>query len=171
MRFSFRSLARLTTLLVALAPVTALAEGPARPLAKWIAPALQDRSGRIPFLVPIPPGTTAEALGLYEVAPGVAAARLDPEALALFGDTNPDLPLFAGPPKRLLLDQSVPSTGAPVFRAAAGGIDGSGAIVGIVDTGIDLTHPAFLDKNGKTRVAWLLTWGNPAGLHPEIEEA
>ena len=38
------------------------------------------------------------------------------------------------------------------------GLDGSGAAIGIADTGIDVTHADFLDAQGHTRVAWLLTF-------------
>ncbi|MCH2108372.1 MAG: S8 family serine peptidase [Polyangiaceae bacterium] len=51
------------------------------------------------------------------------------------------------------------------------GLDGPGAIVGVVATGIDVAHPDFLDSAGKSRVAWLLALGrSPAELHPELEE-
>ena len=40
---------------------------------------------------------------------------------------------------------------APLSQA----YDGSGVIVGIIDTGIDITHGDFLDGLGKTRILWL----------------
>lgn len=33
--------------------------------------------------------------------------------------------------------------------------DGTGVIFGLIDTGIDFTHPDFKDSSGKTRVKWL----------------
>ncbi|MBS1647575.1 MAG: S8 family peptidase [Bacteroidetes bacterium] len=33
--------------------------------------------------------------------------------------------------------------------------DGSGTIFGLIDTGIDYTHPDFKDSTGKTRILWL----------------
>lgn len=35
------------------------------------------------------------------------------------------------------------------------GYDGSGVIVGVIDSGIDFTHPDFLDSLGNTRVLWV----------------
>ena len=151
-------------------PAAAFAEAPARPLVRLLGGALADETGRVPILATLPDGASAESVGLVEVAPGIGAIRLDPSEVEAFGDEHPELALFAGPPKRALLDVSVPSTGAPVFRKQTGS-DGHGAIVGIVDTGIDLTHPAFFDGTGHTRVAWLLTAGMPRGLHPDVEAA
>ena len=59
-------------------------------------------------------------------------------------------------------------THVDVFRAATG-LTGQGAIVGVVDTGLDVRHPDFLTKDGHTRVAWLLSAGMPKGLHPDLE--
>ena len=49
-------------------------------------------------------------------------------------------------------------------------VDGTGAVVGIADTGVDVTHPDFLDAQGHTRVAWLLDLSSaPIGKHPDLE--
>jgi len=46
------------------------------------------------------------------------------------------------------------------------GYDGSGVIVGIVDSGIDLNHPAFLDENGESRVMYVWDQADDAGPNP-----
>jgi subtilisin family serine protease len=58
------------------------------------------------------------------------------------------------------LDISVPETRASLLRGGVPpewtGITGKDVIIGIVDSGIDLTHPDFKDETGKTRILYLL---------------
>jgi subtilisin family serine protease len=58
------------------------------------------------------------------------------------------------------LDISVPETRAALLRggipSARTGVTGKDVIIGIVDSGIDLTHPDFKDETGKTRILYLL---------------
>lgn len=42
------------------------------------------------------------------------------------------------------------------------GYDGSGVIMGIIDTGIDFTHPDFQDSTGQTRILWI--WDHNLGV-------
>ncbi len=54
--------------------------------------------------------------------------------------------------------------------ASTFGLKGKGAVVGIVDTGADVHHPALRDENGKTRIKWMLLYGqHPRGSHKELE--
>lgn len=53
------------------------------------------------------------------------------------------------------LDASVPTTGAQYLRGAGpgfAGLNGSGVIVGIVDSGVDYQHGDFRDSTGATRL-------------------
>jgi subtilisin family serine protease len=58
-------------------------------------------------------------------------------------------------PHRVLLSESIPEVGADLVHRGDGvgiGRDGRGVMVGIIDTGIDLTHPDFLDAEQRSRV-------------------
>jgi hypothetical protein len=134
-------------------------------------------------LVRLPPGQPASALGLREVAPGIARLWDTPTGLIAFGQAHPELPIEVAPRMRLLLDAAtslvrVPKSARLEREVAASGappstvLDGTGAVVGIADTGVDVTHPDFLDATGRTRVAWLLDLGAPPrGVWPALEQA
>lgn len=178
-RRSSRPLASIAVLsLLSLTSSAALAEPLAPRLTRLLdAPGRRhpfaDRSGRIPITIPLPAGVTAASLGLFGVAPGVGSARLSPTEITLFAAAHPGLGISMAPPRRPLLDVSDHWTRLAPFRAAVEPQSkgrGKGVAIGIIDTGIDVRHPDFLDENGKTRVAWLLTGGAPVGLHPELEE-
>jgi len=53
------------------------------------------------------------------------------------------------------LDVSVPDTGANQVWASSPGYTGKGVIVGVIDTGIDWSHPDFLGKDGKSRISYI----------------
>ncbi len=58
-----------------------------------------------------------------------------------------------------LNDLSVPDTGAPLVHSQ--GVRGEGVIVGLIDSGIDWTHPDFGDEQGGTRIKALLDLSDP----------
>jgi subtilisin family serine protease len=63
-------------------------------------------------------------------------------------------------------DPGVVSVRAPRTRTRLG-VTGKGVMLGIVDTGIDWTHPDFLDSEGKTRIAAILDMSDdPDSLGP-----
>ncbi len=81
---------------------------------------------------------------------------------------------------RKLLDQSVPAIGTDRILRGSGldsAYTGKGVIIGVVDTGIDFNHKAFLNDDGSTRLLALwdqtveLTDGSrrPEGLHYGLE--
>ena len=130
-----------------------------------------DTSGRIAVSVQLPPGVDARSFGLLPVAPGVGTIRLKPSAIDQFGKTHPDWGLVVSPPLMPLLDVSGTWTHVGEFRAATALGTGKGVVVGVIDTGIDVTHPDFRDIEGRSRIAWLLQGGRPpAGLHPDLEQ-
>lgn len=152
------------------------ADVPARSLVRLLhAPTkrhpLADASGRIAVTVHVPPGVDAQSLGLLPLARGVGTIRLTPAEVETFGKTHPDLALAVSPPLQPLLDVSGTWTHVPEFRKATGLGTGKGIVIGVVDTGIDVTHPDFRDASGKSRIAWMIQGGRqPAGLHPELED-
>jgi len=71
---------------------------------------------------------------------------------------------------RPLLDMSAPLVHAPEVHEVFA-VTGSGVIVGIVDTGIDLTHADFRFPDGRTRIRYLLDLSAPpAGYVPDLEQ-
>jgi subtilisin family serine protease len=156
------------------------ADVPAAPLTRLLRPRLgrhplADRRGRIPMLVPLPSGADARSLGLLPVAPGFGAIRLAPGDVGSYAATHPGLSLLTGPPRQPLLDRSKRWTRLDQYQEASQleGVqsDGAGVIIGIVDTGVDVSHPDFRDADGKTRVAWMLQAGAPRGLQKPLEDA
>lgn len=73
------------------------------------------------------------------------------------------------PPLHLLLDRARTSLALPLaVRAGAG--SGQGALIGIVDAGIDAAHPDLRRADGTSRIAWWIDFTSPPlGLHAELE--
>ncbi|MGH7297071.1 MAG: S8 family serine peptidase [Polyangiaceae bacterium] len=120
-------------------------------------------------LVTLPAGVRATDLGLTPAAPGIARLWGSPAHILAFSDAHPGLPIEVSPPLHPLLDS------ARVFVTASlandTGMDGTGVLVGIADTGLDVTHKDFIDDNGHTRVAWLLDLSSPPrGVYPDLEQ-
>lgn len=119
-------------------------------------------------LVRLPSGTTAADVGLAPAAPGLARLYGSPAQLLAFADAHPGLPMEVVPPLRTLLDTAAHFVEATT--ATAQGLDGNGALVGVADTGLDVTHADFIDADGHSRVAWLLDLSvPPRGEYPDLE--
>lgn len=119
-------------------------------------------------LVRVPSGTTAEALGLEPVAPGFGRVR-GADAIVAFSAAHPELSVEVAPPVHTLLDQAAGWTGATA--AHNDGSNGAGVLVGVADTGLDVTHPAFLNTDGSSRVAWILDLSaKPFGKYADLEK-
>ena len=139
---------------------------------------LADASGKLPVVVQLPIGKTAREAGFQPFAPGLGVVKVRPRRSAPSKREHTGLGYSIWPPFHAVLDRSailnrtleyrqrLRATGSPVQ-----GI-GEGTIVGIVDTGIDVTHPDFRDATGHTRIAWLLDLSHPPiHKHPELEAA
>src|SRR5258706_3325869 len=137
---------------------------------------LADASGRLPLTIELPPGTDARSLGWQPFAPGLGSLHVAPSQLAAFEAAHPGARFSIWPPLRPVLDQSAKLNGTSGYREALArsgsplGGTGKGVVVGVIDTGLDVKHPDFLDASGKTRVAWLIDMSQPPQKkHPELE--
>lgn len=130
---------------------------------------LSPSKGHVSALVELPPGKTPGSLGLREAAPGFAWVDGRDKALA-FAKAHPTIPLEVGSPLHLLNERVGQVVRSRIANAS--GADGAGTLVGVADTGADVTHPDFLDENGKVRVAWVLDLSRPPrGTHADLEAA
>ena len=96
--------------------------------------------------------------------------RLAPSALQQALGSDLDLSFRSTHAHRPFLELSVPEIGAHSVHRGLGMPDshlGDGVLVGIIDTGIDLHHPAFRDANGETRVVAVWDQDAPDGTAPE----
>lgn len=77
----------------------------------------------------------------------------------------------ATPQAELQHEESIPNINADQVHAGEGGLDmpyrGEDVIVGIVDSGIDFTHPDFNTEEG-TRIQYLREYRDPNEFTPEI---
>jgi subtilisin family serine protease len=75
------------------------------------------------------------------------------------------------PPRHLLLDRARSAIKLDSGAARAAG-SGQGVVIGIVDAGVDISHPDLRNADGTTRVAWWIDFSSdPAGAHPDLEQA
>jgi hypothetical protein len=126
-------------------------------------------SSEIRGRVVLPAGVRASDVGLRELVPGLARLSGSPASIVAFADAHPDLPIEVTPPLHTLLNNA--SVFVLANQAIAQGLDGTGVLVGVADTGLDVTHPDFLDAQGHTRVAWLLDLSSPPrGVHADLEQ-
>jgi len=131
---------------------------------------LAPNTGLVGALVALPRGTTAADYGLDEVAPGIGRLRAPPARIEEFGFAHPDLRIEVAPPLHTLMDRVGVWVRADVARRDRNAT-GAGVMVGVADTGLDVTNPEMLDANGKSRVAWMLDLSlEPAGVHADIEQ-
>jgi subtilisin family serine protease len=127
-------------------------------------------SGQVGALVQLPAGTSADALGLDPIAPGIGRLRKSSEGILSFADAHPDLHLEVAPPLHLLIDKAASAVRVSFARLFYK-LQGEGMVIGVADTGLDVTHPDFREENNDTRVAWYLDLSlKPIGRHADLEE-
>jgi subtilisin family serine protease len=128
----------------------------------------------IPLLVRLPNEDSASAAleGLVHLSGDLYTTHRKPDTLTQLMARYPNWRWVWTPPRRLFLDRLVTNVHTDTANKDFGRT-GRGVVVGIVDTGIDLTHPDLLLANGHTRVAYYLdlTQSKPLGRHPELEKA
>jgi uncharacterized protein (TIGR03382 family) len=108
--------------------------------------------------------------GVTQVAPGLGRITASPSQLSQWLALHPSVRAEPATAVRLYNDRiGLQSRGFAARSHYA--VDGSGVVVGVADTGIDLTHADFKDTQGKTRVAWILDLSlPPIGLYPDLEK-
>ncbi|MES1186318.1 MAG: S8 family serine peptidase [Myxococcales bacterium] len=95
---------------------------------------------------------------------------LAPNDIASFASDHPDVLLHWAPPRHVLLDEAEKWIGGTVFRNETG-LTGAGVVVGIIDTGLDVSHPDLQTADGKSRVRYLLDFSRKAADPPRELEA
>lgn len=125
---------------------------------------------RLAAIIEAKPGTSFSSLGVSRVSERFGVARASLDELAGLARAHPELRVMWSAPLHPLLDRAAPAIGAPAFRNTTGAT-GRGVVVGIVDTGLDVTHPDLREADGSTRVDWLIDFSrSPRGVHPELED-
>jgi len=128
---------------------------------------LRGRGGGVPLIVRAP-GGGAHAKELVSLG-DFAVGELDSARLFELSAAHPDWIFDWAPPRHVLLDRVEGWIHARSVRAQTQ-TSGQGVVVGIVDTGLELTHRDFRTADDKTRVAWYLDVSRAAaGLEPDLE--
>ena len=91
-------------------------------------------------------------LRIRSVSGDVATGVIDPRALAALGGLDEVVAVESSRPLVEELDLSLIEVRADEVHVGPPGRRGAGTIVGIIDSGIDFTHPAFLKPDGTTRI-------------------
>ncbi|MEE8410489.1 MAG: S8 family serine peptidase [Myxococcota bacterium] len=111
-----------------------------------------------------------EALGVETTMDRWQPARLDAAALSAALAAGGRFQLRSAPAHELLLDVSLREVRAARVHAGRGVEQprrGKGVLIGIVDSGIDLSHPAFRDASGRSRVVAIWDQDASEGRSPD----
>ncbi|MDX2055061.1 MAG: S8 family serine peptidase [Polyangiaceae bacterium] len=107
--------------------------------------------------------------GLFQITPGLSSVEVPTSQLSRWVEGHPDWQWQWAPRRRLLLDQVEPFVHARAARQDSG-LTGVGTLIGIIDSGADVTHPDLRHADGTTRVRRLLDFSTPPrGLARDLE--
>ncbi len=130
------------------------------------APYVLSNGAGIAAIVRLPRGDVA---GVKPLAAGFGSVRGTAAEILAFSGAHPELTLEVSPPLHLLMDRSKVVTRADIVHTTRG-LEGAGVVVGVVDSGIDASHPDFRFPDGRSRIKWHLDLSRkPLGLHPDLE--
>jgi subtilisin family serine protease len=122
----------------------------------------------VSVIVQAPPGV-ALPNGVVPIAEGIGVLDLSVERFAELARERADVRFGWSPPLRLLLDRADDWVSASSFRNETG-LTGRGAMIGVIDSGVDASHPDLRAPDGRTRIRYWVDFSrSPAGLHPELE--
>lgn len=140
----------------------ALGEGGHRVLSQW--------SGSVPrFTATTTSAEEARTNGWIPITEFIAVTAISEAQLPSVLEGSAHDALRLSPRRFPLLDWAGPTIGLSTGREETG-LTGSGTIIGVVDTGADVSHRALRNDDGSSRVRWLLAFGRePRGVHPELE--
>jgi MYXO-CTERM domain-containing protein len=127
---------------------------------------LDGASGRVAVLAEYP---SDSGLGELLVGGRYRPLWLSPHELGSFVSDHPDVKLHWAPPRHPLLDQAARWISADAFREDTG-LTGQGVVIGIIDTGLDVSHHDLRTSDDASRVRLLIDFSRPAGdRQPELE--
>src|SRR5690606_2460615 len=106
----------------------------------------------VPLLVHVESRAAAREQNLISITDTLAIGRREPQAWQTLLSADGILGAKVGPQRALQLDQVARTVKLETAHNDSG-LRGEGSIIGVLDTGADPSHPAFLDAGGNSRIA------------------